>query len=232
MMPHYPRPVRYRWATLLCGALSLLACAVPCVAEIQGFPASVRAYDSREVAMLPEYCKFTQEFRDLVPGAKAPDEAKRWASVFGETFKDLHHYCWGLMKTNRALILARTRQDRQFYLADSIGEFDYVIDHATREFVLLPEILTRKGENLLSLGRAAQGVAQLRQAIELKPDYWPPYGALSDFYMKNGETAKARETLDEGLSRSPEAAALKRRLAELDAGKRATPSSNSSRSPR
>ena len=232
MKLRYPILVRRRWAIPLVSALHLLAVALPCTAEISGFPGSVRAYDPREVAMLPEYCKFTQEFRDSVPGGNAPEQAKRWSSIFGETFNHLHHYCWGLMKTNRGMILARTRQDRQFYLADSLGELDYVIQHASRDFVLLPEILTRKGENLLSLGRDAKGVVELRQAIELKPDYWPPYGALSDYYKKNGEIAKARETLAEGLSRTSNAAALKKRLDELDADKPAPNPDKTSRSRR
>ena len=224
-----PFPIRRRFAIPFLSASLLLGIASPCPAEISGYPGSVRAYDAREVAMLPEYCKFTQEFRDSVPGGNSAEQGKRWSSIFGATFNALHHYCWGLMKTNRALILSRTRQDRQFYLADSIGEFDYVIQHATRDFVLLPEILTRKGENLLNLGRDAKGVIELRQAIELKPDYWPPYAALSDHYKKNGDVAKARETLVEGLSRSSDAAALKRRLDELDSGKPSPTSENSAR---
>jgi len=71
----------------------------------------------------------------------------------------------------------------------------YVIDRAPRDFPLLPEILTRKGENLFKLRRAPEGVRALFQAIELKPDYWPPYAHISDYYKSLGEIAKARELL-------------------------------------
>jgi len=106
-------------------------------------------------------------------------------------------------------------QERLHNLGRSIGEFNYVIDRAPRDFPLLPEILTRKGENLIKLRRAPEGVRALFQAIELKPDYWPPYAHISDYYKSFGEIAKARELLEEGLANAPNTK-LKQRLADLD----------------
>jgi len=131
----------------------------------------------------------------------------------------MHHYCWGLMKTNRAILLVRTQQMRNFYLGSSIAEFNYVIRNALPDFKLLPEILTKKGENLIRLDRGPQGIVELQRAIELKPDYWPPYAAMSDYYTKIGDLAKAREWLEEGLSASPNTKALMRRMAEIDGAK-------------
>ena len=138
----------------------------------------------------------------------------------GASFNDMHHYCWGLMYTNRALLLARTQRMRAQYLGSSIGEFDYVIQRAQPDLKLLPEILTKKGENLIWLERGPEGIAELERAIALKPDYWPPYAAMSDYYTRIGDLAKARERLEEGLSASPDTKALMRRLAELDAPQR------------
>ena len=95
-----------------------------------------------------------------------------------------------------------------------------MIDRAPPDFVLLPEILMKKGENLIRLGQGANGNLQLLRAIELKPDYWPPYAAMSDYYKKTGDLKNAREVLEKGLSASPEAKALKERLANLDAVKK------------
>lgn len=205
----------------LCSVGFLLGWTIPfgistCAAEIPGYPASIDAYDPREVAMLPRYCIYTQSFRGSVPGGNNPAEVKHWYVVMGETFNHMHHYCWGLMKTNRAVILARSRQDRQFYLGDAISEFDYVIERAPSNFVLLPEIFTKKGDNLLRLGKTAQGITELQRAIELKPDYWPPYEAISDHHKTAGDIAKAREVLEKALSFSPESKSLKRRLTELE----------------
>ena len=185
-----------------------------CMADIPGYPSSIEAYDSREVAMVPRYCIYTQLFRERVPGGNNPAEIRRWSAVMGETFDAVHHYCWALMKTNRATILARTQQDRHHYLTDSIRDFDYVIDRAPPDFVLLPEMLTKRGENLLRLGRTSQGIADLERAIELKPDYWPPYGSLSDHYRRS-DPAKARKLLETAIKYAPESKSIKRRLAEL-----------------
>ena len=192
-----------------------------CLAEIAGYPGNVIDCDPREVAMLPRYCIYT-ELRLRVAAGNNPAEIKRWQSIMGPIFGGMHHYCWGLMKTNRANILARTKQDRLFYLTDAIREFDYVIDRAPSDFVLLPEIVTKKGENLLALGKAAQGIAELERAIELKPDFRPPYESLSDHYKAAGEIAKAREVLEKALSFSPESRNLKSRMTELESatGKR------------
>jgi hypothetical protein len=202
-------------------AVGVILVGVPAFAAgAPGYPDDVREYDAREVALLPPYCAHTQSFRDRLPGGRNPDEIKRWGSIMGEeTFNGMHHYCWGLMKTNRALFLARDQRFRRFYLEDAIGEFDYVIRIAPPDFVLLPEILTKKGENLIRLGQAPLAIPELQRAIELKPDYWPPYAAISDSYKGTGDLNKAREVLEKGLSASPDAKALQRRLAELDAVK-------------
>ena len=184
-----------------------------------GFPEDVRrGFDPREVALLPPYCAYTQLFRDNVPGGMDPDEIKRWTAILGPTYIHMHHYCWGLMKTNRALLFVRSKKFRDYYLRDSLQEFDYVINRATPGFRLLPEIHTKKGQNLLRLGRTAEGLQELERAIALKPDYWPPYAAISDHYMETGDRAKARQWLEAGLSYDPDVHALRRRLAEIDAG--------------
>jgi tetratricopeptide (TPR) repeat protein len=170
--------------------------------------------------MLPRYCANTQAFRDVIPGGNHPDEIKRWGSIMGvQTFHAMHHYCWGLMKTNRGVLFARGRQVRRFYLEDAINEFNYVIRAAPPDFVLLPEIFTKKGENLIRLGQGPQASLELQRAIDLKPDYWPPYVAMSDYYIGIGDIKKAREVLEKGLSASPDAKALKERLAKLNAVK-------------
>jgi tetratricopeptide (TPR) repeat protein len=209
-----PIPLQRTLLPLIFAGLSAVLTA-PARADIPGYPASVTAYDPREVAMLPEYCKYTQLFRDKVPGGNNPAEIKRWNAIIGDMFIHIHHYCWGMMKTNRAMILAKSKADRIYNLNDSIGEFDYVLGHATDDFVLLPEILTKRGENLMRLGRPFEAVRDLDRAIELKRDYWPPYGVLAEHYRSTGDVVKAREILKQGLAAVPNAPALRRQLAEL-----------------
>lgn len=185
--------------------------------DIPGYPEMIDAYDAREVAMLPPYCKHTQLFRDSVPGGNNREQINRWMAIFGpDMYQHMHHYCWGMMATNRAVILARSQRVRMSNLSRSISEFDYVIRHAKDDFVLLPEILARKGENLIRMGRGPMAIGELERAIELKPDYWAPYAHLADFYKEVGEIDNARSALERGLANAPDAIGLKRRLAELD----------------
>ena len=172
-------------------------------------------YDARELAMLPRFCNHTQLIRMFAPGGSDKNEIARWTGVFGDSFQHLHHYCWGLMKSNRANLLARDPSVRQFFLNDAVGEYDYVIDRVPKDFILLPEILYKKADNLFRLGRAPVAIFHLERAIELKPDYWPPYAAIADHYKEVGQTAKSREILEAGLAAAPGTPALTRRLAEL-----------------
>jgi tetratricopeptide (TPR) repeat protein len=213
-------PIRFLCQGLL--ALSFaLSGAVPAHGQgVPGYPADVRyGFDPREVALLPRYCTYTQLFRAAVPGGNDYREKERWTLIMGDAFNHMHHYCWGLMDTNRALFLVRTERWRKYYLGLSIGEFDYVIDRAPDDMVLLPEILTKKCENLSRLDRGSQAERASERAIALKPDYWPAYAAISGHYKGMGDLAKAREWLEKGLSVTPDVKALTRRLAELEADK-------------
>lgn len=183
--------------------------------SIPGYPEQVTEYDPREVAMLPRFCPHTQLFRERIPGGNDPEEIRRWHAAMGDIFLAMHHYCWGLMYLHRAKVLARDAQARSFNYGSAVGEFDYVIRQARRDFVLLPEILTRRGEALLGLGRTALALAEFERAIELKPDYWPPYAYISDHHKSKGDTTRAREILQAGLAHSPQAKGLQRRLNEL-----------------
>ena len=182
--------------------------------DIPGYPSHVTANDSREVAMLPKFCIYTRTFRGSVPGGNNPQEIKRLYAVLGPAFDALHHYCWGLMKTNRALFLVRDKQRKEFYLRAANSDYDYVIVRAAADFPLLPEILTKRGENLTLL-RDPTAALDFRRAIELKRDYWPAYAALSDYYKSVGQLARSKETLEQGLSAVPDAKPLSTRLSQL-----------------
>jgi len=192
-----------------------LACVAGRAQDIPGYPADIWTMDAREVALLPRYCLYTQTFRERVPGANDPAAIESWYSYMGPVFHHMHHYCIGLMKTNRALLLSREAHTRRYYLADAVTEYDYVIDRSPPDFVLLPEIRTNKGRNLVMLEKGPLAVMEFGRAIESKNDYWPPYAYLSDYYKQLGDAKKARELLEQGLSHVPDAKGLQRRLAEL-----------------
>jgi tetratricopeptide (TPR) repeat protein len=206
-----------RFLSLLAIGGSLVVAHVAAFAQggVPGYPENFMTFDPREVALLPSYCKYTEYFRQSVPGGSNPAEVERWRATIGAPFIHIHHYCFALMKTNRALLLTRTQYYREFYLRDSLNEFNYAIERMPPDFVLLPEILTKRAENLVRLGRGSLGVQDLERAIELNSEYWPPYAQLSDYYKSIGEMDNAKKALESGLEKSPDAPALKRRLAEL-----------------
>jgi tetratricopeptide (TPR) repeat protein len=200
---------------LLVALLSIVE-AASAQAPIRGYPNQVTEYDAREVALLPRFCTYTQDFRERVPGGNDREQIERWRALMGPSYEAMHHYCWGLMKLHRATILAQDATTRRFYYGSAVDEFDYVLRNVRPDFAMLPEILTKRGEALLGAGRAPQAIAAFERAIELKPDYWPPYARLSDYYKSTGDLAGARQILGQGLTRSPDAKGLLRRLKELD----------------
>jgi tetratricopeptide (TPR) repeat protein len=198
---------------------------LPVVGAVLALLASAHAvaepsYDPRELRLIPAYCKYTQYFRARLPGGNNPDEIARWTQEMGGTFNHMHHYCWGLMDTYRATLFDRDAQSRKHDLYASIGEFDYVITKAPPDFKYLPEMLTKKGENLILLDRGPEGVGELRRAIEIRPSYWQAYATLSDYFKDTGDPKRAREWLEKGLEASPNVKALTRRLDDLNAGQR------------
>jgi tetratricopeptide (TPR) repeat protein len=197
-------------------AMGLLAAIASHAQEFPGYPREVYAGDPREMAMVPKFCMYTLLFRASVPGGSDPQMINAWTAQLGDSFRHMHHYCAGLIKVNRAQLLARDRATRDFYFSDAVTEYDYVITRVPTDFILLPEIVTKKGEALLSLGKGPVAVFEFERAIELKADYWPPYAKLSDYYRQAGDLRKAREVLESGLTRVPDAKALRRRLDEVD----------------
>ena len=191
---------------------------VPSLIALAGILASPAALAQAkyDTTLLPPYCKYTQLYRQNVPGGSDQAQIDRWGSVLGAgNFWHLHHYCFGLEHTNLALYSSRSKLERDSELAQSVTEFRYVLDRVAPDFALVPEILTKKGENLLRLGKS-EGVGDLTRAIQLKPDHWPAYAALSDYYRTLGDFEAARTWAERGLSAAPGTKALQRRLAELD----------------
>lgn len=208
-------PLSLQRAVVVLGSAFFIPITVGAQASIPGYPDSIFSYDAREVALLPRYCVNTDSFRTKVPGGNNAAEIKRWTEVMGETFIHMHHYCYGLMDYNRATLLARDARTRRFYLDSAIREFDYVLERAPADFALLPEILTKKGEAFVRQGRSPLAIEQFERAIEIKPDYWPPYAQLGDYYKDAGDLEKAREILERGLAADPDARGLQRRLINL-----------------
>jgi len=146
--------------------------------------------------VLPEFCKVRCE--------KTQPDYARWDKTLGHyTFMHTHHYCFGLAYD---------------YLGNyhrAIKEYDYVIRLFPKDSPLLPRALYKKATIMEKQGKHPEAVALFRRATEVKPDFTPPYAALSDWAKSIGDNKRAISYLKDGLVISPNSRLLNDRLNEL-----------------
>ena len=185
-------------------------------------------YSPRAVAMLPPYCRNAQIYRNYVQGGDDAERIKHWFAVLGGTFNDIHHYCWALTHINNANYASNLSQAQRLgLLGHAIGEIGYVVRHSPPSFVLLPELLTKRAELRIRRGELMQAAPDLSRAIQLKPDYWPAYVALSDLAKQGGDVALARQWIEKGLAQAPDSKTLQQKQAELGGSRGAAKASPS-----
>jgi len=155
---------------------------------------------------LPSYCK--SRFNR---GA----DWEYWNGIFGSTWIHIHHYCIGLRALQKSWAALGDEGARSFQLQRAERNFQYVLNVATRDFVIYPELELKMGEVQEQLGRGGEAVKFYSSAIRRKPDYAPAYGALSAYYESVGDLDEAKKVIEKGLSQNPSSKSLKRRAAEL-----------------
>jgi len=161
-----------------------------------------------DFARLPAYCKARKA------GGKSQIYAV-WAKRLGKGFLHVHHYCAAMHLINRSYMI-NNQKEREQYIGSAIGEIMYVEKHAGHEFVLMPEILVKKGKLLRRLGRDLEAEREFHTAVQLNRKYAPAYMTLSDFYRDKGDIREARKIVEEGLKQAPRSKGLNRRLKELE----------------
>ncbi|MEF8698920.1 MAG: tetratricopeptide repeat protein [Candidatus Accumulibacter sp. UW26] len=159
------------------------------------------------MALIPRYCASAQGFGT---NYERTPEGQQWAARLGRrSFHAIHHYCWGQINLQRALRSGTPRRERDYLLGTIIADYDYVLEHADPNFVLLPEILTRKGEVELLRSRPNDANRSFARARALKPDYWPAYSAWAEFLIYLGKKAEAKAIVKSGLEHSPDSRTLR-----------------------
>ncbi len=161
-----------------------------------------------ELSVLPEYCK---DANGIVYGDKyynASPEAGRWEALMGEDFWHVHHYCYALANLRRAEVEPNPTA-RRFMLSKVVGDYNYMIQNSSPQMILMPEIMVRMGDVQLLLGSVAQGLEAYGRAIELKPDYWPPYSRWADTLAKVNKRKDALAMLERGIQNIPGSEELK-----------------------
>jgi tetratricopeptide (TPR) repeat protein len=157
-----------------------------------------------ELSLLPNYCVDTQGFNYGDQYFNTSPKAAYWVGLMGPSFWHHHHYCWGLIKMQRARRPGATANAREAGFTGAIGDFDYVIRNATSDFVMLPEVYLRMGDAFLELGDTAQALNSYAGATERKPDYWPAYINAAKVYERVGLKKQALTRLADGLRAAPQ----------------------------
>src|SRR5678816_3303578 len=61
---------------------TLMAWPIALLAALHGSSAWAQSqFDPKQLAMLPAYCKYTQLYRQNVPGGNDPQQIERWTSI-------------------------------------------------------------------------------------------------------------------------------------------------------
>jgi len=182
-----------------------------------------------EKAMAPDWCPFSgnaRNTRNTVEQVKDPAIRAKLYSLDKSGCNGYHHYCWALVRSSRAILFEReTPEIQRGDLLQALGDYNYVLGHSVHGCSLFPDIFTKMGEIQIQLGQLKEGEASYKKAIGAKPGYAPAFVGLSDLYENQGDADKALAVLQQGLKVNPQSAALKKKLARVQARKtgQATP---------
>jgi tetratricopeptide (TPR) repeat protein len=196
-----------------------LAIALIALAALAG-PAAAMKPDNisdAEMALIPPYCPDANTFGYGGAEYNSSPNAPKWVAIMGKTFWAIHHYCWALINLSRvertavgpsvrdgsaAMIRRATREA-------AVDDLFFVVEHGSRDSVVMPEIFTKIGEVQLSLGRIREADEAYAEARSLRRDYWPAYYQWAEYLNRSGKKAEARKLAEEGLSYAPTSKSLR-----------------------
>ena len=196
-----PRRLQIPALMTLIALLALLALAAP-----RAWAQKPPNISPGEIALLPEYCGETQTMTEVDPRGSA--RGAYWSGMLGQGFWGLHHYCWGLIRVNRATQPGLPGYVRRGMHEAAINDYRYVLANAQPGFLLAPEILVRIGESYLVLQNYGNAMEAFARARQLKPGYWPPYVRWAAVLYTSGKKQEALAHLEEAMRLVPEEAAL------------------------
>lgn len=186
-----------RIITVVCRFVALMLIALPVWAQ------KPPGITEGEMALLPDFCQDAQGFKYGDAYYNPSPRAPKWVALMGQTFWAIHHHCWALIRLNRAKAVGLTRLEVQSHLQNAVADFIYVINHANRDFILLPEVYTRMGDAQVKLGLYGAAMQSYQEAREVKPDYWPAYVHWADVLAKIGKHKEALALVEEIVRISP-----------------------------
>lgn len=166
------------------------------------------APNDSEMANLPPFCKARMK-----SGSSSPDY-KTWENTLGKDFLHTHHYCAGINFISR-YYRSRSKQDKLFNLNNALGNLTYMVEHASPDYSLMPDVYLNRGLTYSLMKRHGEAMADMNKAIELNPNQAKAYNVLADYYASTQQKDKALETVTKGLQHNPDTLSLQRRYTEL-----------------
>lgn len=127
----------------------------------------------------------------------------------------MHHYCIAVISYIRSHRHTNSANDRSGYLGFAEDNQSYVINHAKPGFAMLPDVYYRRGQVRVRLGRTAEAIKDLEQALTLNPKHARAAFELAQVFSGKGDRARAEQVLQAGLAQNPESRLLKTALADL-----------------
>lgn len=158
-------------------------------------------WTDQELAVLPPYC--AARIRHI------PGQYEHWSEVLGPDFLHTHHYCDALGSINR-YYAARSPQTKTFELQNALGGLNYMMNHASESYSLMPEIYLNRGLVLTLMKKDGQAIKDLLKALELDPKLIRGYTLVVDFYAKVKRPDEALKVVTDGLRHNPGNARLQR----------------------
>ncbi|MBI5329046.1 MAG: hypothetical protein HZB71_00370 [Betaproteobacteria bacterium] len=131
--------------------------------------------------------------------------------------KSLHHYCWGQIYNFRRLRESDPKKRQQLAQA-AARDYDFVVsnpEYLPKDWPWLAKVHTHIGDMRNASEDTAAGITSYQKAISLNPEYDLAYLGLATLYSDMKDSAKAMETVVEGLRHRPESMGLKRRYDQL-----------------
>lgn len=121
-----------------------------------------------EYKALPEYCQcklYYNHYNDLrAEKARKSKKNLKLKRIFGSDYQHLHHFCWGLVKLERANAFNMGTEKRNFLLKSAVSEFDYVISRVGKNSPFLWMYHEKKGEALLLQNKNSEAQIEFLKA--------------------------------------------------------------------
>jgi len=131
------------------------------------------------------------------------------------SWRHMHHFCDCVRFTNRAYSSLGNWMDMRYNLKIAIGGCDYVLDRASPDFHMIPEIRLQKGKALKLYRQEGKAITEFMEAIKGNPQLAQAYVELADIQKNNKKRQEALKTVTQGLRHVPDSKPLQRRYTEL-----------------